>query len=86
LVTLQGVAEGHVVVAVQEDHRRARHRTGGAEADHGLAQRCVLDHREVGRQRVADRAGGVRAWRTAPTAAATAASWRRIKGFFMAVS
>ncbi len=53
--------ERHVVVAVQQDHRRANDVACGAEADHRLAQRRIDDHGEIGRQRGADGAGSARA-------------------------
>ena len=36
-----------VVVAVQKDDRRVRHRTGGTEADHRCGEGCVFDNREA---------------------------------------
>jgi hypothetical protein len=52
--------EGRVIVAVDEDDRRARHRSGSAEADQRSAERGVEDRRKAGRKRVADGAVGMR--------------------------
>jgi hypothetical protein len=44
---------------VHEHDRRARHRTGGAEAKQRRAERRIEEYRKVRRQRVADRTVGV---------------------------
>jgi hypothetical protein len=59
-IGIAGGRERRVVVAVQEDDRRARHRPRRAEAEYRLAERGIDDDGKVGRQAGADAAGGVR--------------------------